>query len=226
MTVKNWWRLCAIAGFGVLAVSYIIGTIPNVDVACGGSSELRPILAFEFARTPADIAALFGEDPCRSRLVRAMDTLNIIDVFAFIPLFVAFLVTGAMAVKEHGRTLALLAAIIAVIAGLCDQAEDQILFAITPNLPGTQAQLDWLFWFVHVKFAGLALAGMAIGWLAFRDSLFGKGVGAMMIVGGLVSLFGLTGSDWWPLASLGLVLAWVPLWAYAIWSGFIRKAAA
>lgn len=225
MTISGrmWWRLCALFGLGVIITSRIMGQVEHSETHCGGNDTISPILAFEFARTPDDIAALFGKMPCTGDLVAAMDRINMIDVYAFIPLFVAFLACGALANRAHGGKLALFAAVLAISGGISDQIEDRILFVITADLPGTQAQLDRLFWFVHFKFAALALSAILTGWLLLKQELLAKIAGAAIIIGSLVSLFGLMGEPWWPLISPWMAASWAVLLGIAIWKGFIAK---
>src|SRR4051812_32811233 len=81
------WRLCVLAGLVAFACSWAFGRIPGL-AACGmfdGSARLGPILAFELARTPGDVAALFGSGACRATLVGAQNSGLWLDALGFIP---------------------------------------------------------------------------------------------------------------------------------------------
>ncbi len=208
MTSKDWWRLCLAAGFIVIVIQVAMGTTQNTE-PCGPAGGLPSILAFELVRGPEDVAALFGDDPCRSRLVEAMNRINMIDAWAFIPAFVSYLVLGALAVRAHGRTIASLAIITAIAAGLCDEAEDQILLNITGDLPGTQVQIAWLFWLVRAKFALLGISPILIGILLFMQGRLEKFLGVVMIVGGAIAVIGTLGT--YILLGPGIAITWIAL---------------
>jgi hypothetical protein len=90
--------LCVLAGLVAFACSFAFGKIPGL-VACGtfaGSGQLGPILAFELARTPGDVAALFGSGACRASLIDAQNTGLWLDALGFIPSYTAFLVLAAI----------------------------------------------------------------------------------------------------------------------------------
>lgn len=208
MTSQNWWPACLVAGVCVIFVQGFMGTVENTE-PCGSTDGMPAILAFELVRTPEDVDALFGSEPCRGQLTGAMDQINTIDIFAFIPAFTSFLILGALAMQGSGRWIALLAVLAALAAGLCDQAEDQILLKITASLPGTQSQIGWLFWIVRGKFALLGVAPILIGFLMQRLDRMEKTLGVIMIVGGVVAVAGTFGS--YGLMMPGIGVGWVAL---------------
>ena len=208
MTGQSWWRVCLAAGVVIIVVQGWMGTVENTD-PCGSTDGMPAILEFELVRTPDDVGALFGSEPCRSQLADALDQINTIDIFAFIPAFTSFLILGALALRGSGRPIAFLAVLVALAAGLCDQAEDQILLDISANLPGTQAQIDWLFWLVRGKFSLLGVAPILIGFLMQRLDRMEKTLGAIMIVGGVVAVAGTFGT--YGLMMPGIGVGWVAL---------------
>jgi hypothetical protein len=151
-----------------------------------------------------------------------MDHINTIDVFAFIPIFVAFLVFGAFSVRQPGHRRASLAIAAAAVAGICDQIEDQILFRITADLPGTQSQIDWLFWMVRIKFAMLGIAPILIGSLLTKTGQLGLVLGLVMIAGGIAAILGTFGQ--YHLMSPGIAVGWVALLIAAIRHSFRKPA--
>jgi hypothetical protein len=206
------WVLCLVAGLTVVALTLVISGVEGVR-ACDGGTALDPVIRFEWVRTVEEVRALFGEEPCRSRLAAAMDRVNRIDIYAFIPAFTLFQLFAAWALRRSGRGLALAAGAAAIVAALCDQAEDQILLAITASLPGEQALIDQLFWFVRVKFGLLALAAGCLGLLLARTPGAERWLGLAMLGGAAIAFAGLIQPQ---LLTPGIALAWAALLAAAV----------
>jgi len=57
------WRWCALAGLATLAASTLFGQVPGL-APCGDIGGADPVIALELVRGPADVAALFGSEPC------------------------------------------------------------------------------------------------------------------------------------------------------------------
>jgi hypothetical protein len=212
--------LCVLAGLVAFACSFAFGKIPGL-VACGtfdGAGQLGPILAFELARTPADIAALFGGGTCRATFVSAQDKGLWLDALGFIPSYTLFLVLAAIAVSR-GRPRRTIAAML-VTAGLSDEIEGVIMWRIMGHLPGTPGQLDALWWAVHIKFALLALGTTAIGLaLLGKFRLWPMLFGLIVTVGGAAAIYG-----FWTLPNAmmmaGFTYAWFAILATAIVASF------
>jgi hypothetical protein len=207
MTSRIAWSLCAVAGVAVIAITQLMGGLEGCDGSPGA------VIRFEWVRTPAEVDALFGREPCRSTLAAAMDRINRIDSFAFIPAFTLFQLFAAWALRDRGRRLAAAVAAAAIVAALCDWGEDRLLFAITAALPGDQALIDPLFWLVRAKFALLALAAAGLGLLLTRAGGASRWIGWIMIACGAVALAGLTDPR---LLGPGIGLAWAALLAAAV----------
>ncbi|MDB5677814.1 hypothetical protein [Sphingomonas bacterium] len=214
MTSRAVWRLCALAGLIAFVISWSFGRIPGL-AACGpvvGGGG--PIFAFELARTAADIAALFGADPCRSTLVAAQYTGLWLDGLGFIPSYTAFLVLAAIAASRGWMRRATVAMLI--VAALSDEVEGFMLGGILKTLPGTQAQLDQLYWAVHIKFGLLALATTLIGLAMVRlRGLAPLLLGGMVWIGGMAAIYGF-GELPGPVMMRAFTLAWFALLAAAI----------
>lgn len=207
MSERLAWRLCLVVGLVLVGLTLLIGSVEGMR-ACDGSAALDPMIRFEWVRTVDEVRALFGAEPCRSTLAGAMDGANRIDIFAYIPTFTLFQLFAAWALHRWGRHVALTAAAAAIVAAVCDQAEDQILLAITASLPGEQGQIDMLFWLVRVKFALLAVAGACLGLLLTRRTGATRWLGIAMIVGAAVALVGQAAPQ---LLTPGIALAWTAL---------------
>jgi len=214
------WRLSVLAGLIAFACSFAFGKIPGL-IACGtfaGSGQLGPILAFELARTPGDVAALFGSGACRSTFVSAQNTGLWLDALGFIPSYTAFLVLAAIAASRGWAQRAIVAMLL--IAGLSDEIEGLFMWRIMSDLPGTPAQLHGLWWAVHVKFGLLAIGTTLIGLELIRalkqwPMLFGL----VIAVGGAAAVYG-----FWLLPNTmmmaGFTYAWFAILVTAIVASF------
>ena len=213
MTPRATWAGCAATGVVAFLCSWAFGWIGLV--ACGPTGGLGPIIAFELARAPADVAALFGSEPCRSALVAAQKTGLVLDGLGFIPFYTAFLIFGAAATGLRGwQKIAVFAAI--ALAGLGDEIEGYILRQILNGLPGTDGQIDTLFWVVRGKFALLGLGTLAIGGaLLATRRLPAIASGVAIGAGALIALNGLANAPD-PRMMSGFAIAWVMLLLTAI----------
>ena len=220
MRPRTAWRLCVLAGLIAFACSFAFGKIPGLG-ACGtfaGSGQLGPILAFELARTPADVAALFGSGACRATLVGAQTKGLWLDALGFIPSYTAFLALAAIA-ASHGRVKRTIVAML-LIAGLSDEIEGLVMWRIMANLPGTDGQLGALYWAVHVKFALLAIGTTLIGLELIRTMrLWPMLFGLVITVGGAAAIYG-----FWSLPNAmmmaGFTYAWFAILVTAIVASF------
>jgi hypothetical protein len=207
MSTRAAWILCLAAGLIVVALTVIIGGVEGVR-ACDGVKSPAPMIRFEWVRNVDEVEALFGAEPCRSTLASAFDEVNRLDMWGYIPAFTLFQLLAAWALSGSGRRLAAAAALAAIVAAICDQAEDQILFAITASLPGEQGQIDMLFWLVRAKFALLAAAAACLGILLARRRDATRWHGMAMIAAAAVALAGLIDPR---LLAPGIGIAWAAL---------------
>lgn len=214
MTGATAWRLCALAGLATLLASTAFGWVPGLK-ACGPSGGAGAILAFELARTPATLAALFGSEPCTSTLLAAQRSALWLDELGFIPSYTAFLALGAWALRRSDR-LAIVTVAVFLIAGLCDEVEGVTMFALMDSLPGTAWLFTPLFWAVHTKFALLGVGEVLLAAALVRGSWIGKIAAIPMLIGGLMSLWFLFTAAHDPLMMKGHFYAWTALLVVAI----------
>lgn len=180
--------------------------------ACGPDGGLGPVIALEVVRSSADVSRLFGAPECAAVLAKALRQGTVVDQWLFIPAFVAFLSLGALAFSERGTRIGWAGVASAVLGGVCDEGEDQILLGILNDLPGHGASFDALFWFVRIKFVLLSLAAACIGWLVFRSALGRERVlGVLMLVGGAVCSVGTLDAWLHRLLIPGTFVAWLSL---------------
>lgn len=220
MTSRTAWLLCLLAGLTVAGLTLLIGGID--PRACDGVASPDPVTRFQWVRTVAEVQALFGAEPCRSELAAALDRVNQIDRFAYIPAFTLFQLFAAAALRGSGRTLALTAVAAAIAAAICDLIEDGILLGLTAALPGDQAAIDTLFWFPRLKYALLAGAAACLGLLLTRGRSPSRWCGLVMVAGAGVALIGLFEPR---LLAAGIGAAWAALLAAALLQVLRRPAA-
>lgn len=189
MSAAAAWRWCLVAGIATTIASVAFGWIAGL-APCGPNGGLGSIIAFELARRPSEVAALFGSRACRATLAVAQDRALLLDGLAFIPSYSAFLILGAAALRRHGPVIAWLAIAATAAAAILDEIEGGLLHAILRDLPGTQTVIDLLYWEVRAKFLLLALAMLGIGALLAAVRRVGPAIAAAILsLGALVSLW-------------------------------------
>jgi hypothetical protein len=144
-------------------------------------------MAFELARSPAEVATIFGAGACRETLIAAQIKGLWLDGLAFIPSYTAFLLLAAIALRQQAPRLARATVLIILAAGLLDEIEGGLLHAILRDLPGTPTLIALLYGEVRAKFVLLALGALLIGWLMVRDRRPGMVVAVPVIGGSLYS---------------------------------------
>ncbi len=175
------------AAVPVALISFLFTTF-DASKACGAlPHDIHPILAFEFARTPADLAAVFGtaESICRVQLLRAMNRINQLD-YLYMPAYGLMLLAFILALS-HGRRSALvkLGLACAVLAPAADAVENWILLGISKNTD-IPALLPWLKYPVHLKFLCIAVAGAVAGVLLWRTKKLWLQVAGLLFLPQLV----------------------------------------
>lgn len=208
MNIRTAWIGCAAAGVAAFTCAALFKTIPGL-APCGPGITDNAILAFQIARTPAEMAALFGGEPCTSTLIAAQKTGLVLDGLGFIPLYTAFLIFGATASGARGIAKWGIIAVLA-LAALSDEIEGYISGRIIDALPGTQGQIDALFWAVHSKYALLAVGTIAIGGaLTVQRRFPTKLPGLWIAAWGLIALAGLFVSP--PMMTSAFSFGWISL---------------
>lgn len=233
---RLWARLAAIAGVVTLSVIVAFQSLPEVTAA-GDCVNGEAVIRFEIARTSDDLEAVFGpaDGACRAKVIAAMDAVNTLDVWLFIPAYTAFVSFAALFLAgggspaanpaAPGRRVAVWAAIGAAgVALAADYAETFALLAYTPDLAPTPPMLARSSTAASVKFAALALNGLALAALCFTPLPARR-----WALGGLLCLpaigVGLMFADarWAAAQSICFLAAWIPLCAIAI-SAATRRA--
>lgn len=206
------------AAAGVIIVMAIVSSA-SAPTACGGlSPSYPPIIAFELARSEADLFALFGDapGPCRDAMIRAMDVTNVGDLLVFMPTYGLFLLAALrMLARSRGEASAGSALVAAVLVG--DALENACLLALTPDLdPGSWA-LALLPWATGLKWLLLAAtSALAAAWLA-REGTASKVGAALSLAAPLTVALALWDpSRFGATITSGIVLSWMVLLVLAV----------
>ena len=181
------------------------------------------MFAFEFARTHADLLAIFGDqnDALRAKRTAAMDTGHYLD-FIFAVLYAGFLACFFVGIRKVVvdpvyRWVTLLC----VVAGAADLVENLILLEITRDIEQAPL-LPYLIVPVQIKFICLTIATIASSWLFISKAAvhsgkwYWRGLGALGLVTVLLVIPGLAmPNQFGYLVGGGYTVGWVTILAYA-----------
>lgn len=158
--------LTALTGLATLAVTLAFRQLAAVKAAgtCMGPGS---VVQFEFARTPAELAAVFGPAVCRQPVINGMDAVNHLDIAAYIPAYTAFAVLAALWLGGRSR-LALAAVGLAAVAFIADMVETTTLLQITKDIAAAGPLLPRSSTAAWIKFAALGGHGLALALVCLR----------------------------------------------------------
>lgn len=167
------WRACLVWGLAALLVSQCFGLFmpETLAHAIPGSAISSPVLAFEFARTPAHLDAVFGSagDPLRAGRVRGMMQGNVFD-YLFMLVYGSFVLAffGATA-NDTGDRRWWLAGWLGPFAAFADAIENALLLSINFDMATPGPELALLTYPVWIKFTALSVAGGFAAWALARQ---------------------------------------------------------
>lgn len=220
MSARAW--ATATAGFGLLTivVSVALAVLPEMAAA----RECLPagaVIQFELARNQSDLAAIFGAPDaiCRPLAIAAMDAVNALDVWAFIPAYTLFCIAGALFLAQGAllRPLAFAAVGAALLAAAADYLETTTLLAITRDIENAESLLAYAQLGAWAKFALLAAHALFCAGLAYLSAPRRPILSALLIL----PTFGVVGAvyDHAAFASAlvgSFALAWLALLTFAL----------
>jgi len=159
------WRACLCWGLATLAVSQSFALVMPAALAhpIPGANIDNPVLAFEFARSPADLDAIFGTvgDPQRAVRITGMNRGNLLD-YLFMLVYGSFLFAFfAATATETGDRRWLRIGWLGPIAGCADGIENGLLLSIGTAMTNPWPELGFLPFPVWTKFVLLAAASAA-----------------------------------------------------------------
>jgi hypothetical protein len=152
--------LTVVLGLATLVAFTWLGGQEKVR-AVYSASEISPnVSAFQRAETLGDIAAVFGS-PADPAKMAAMDALNTLDLYAFIPAYALFLVAAAILLGGLRNRWTQIAIIFALLGAVGDVIETWKQLQLTADIANAEAHLPIAPWH-WLKYAALALNGVAI----------------------------------------------------------------
>jgi hypothetical protein len=221
------FRISFAAGLLVLAVTLFSITQESLRPCGNLPQNYAPIIAFELARSSADLDAIFGNEAdrsdssCRALVVEAMDAINWVDVLVYIPVYGVFMAFFFLGMRARHAALGTLGFRIAVLAALGDYAENACLMNLTPQLHPASIWFALLPWATGIKWLGLGVAGAIAAAIYVKSSSGARGwnyLAALACAAAFLSTVAAIAvpAMFGPLVSLGVGLSWL---AYLITAG-------
>lgn len=153
---QTWWVAACLGAVTVATLIWIASISP--PTGCGATVR-PPSLAFQMARTSADLAAIFGMEPstCQIAIRGTLATATKVDLFIFIPLYAGFLSFLFMGLQPMSRLLSglLILALAATMSG--DVLETTVQLWIIARPASGAAWLPLLAAGNSIKVIGLAV---------------------------------------------------------------------
>jgi hypothetical protein len=208
------FRISFAAGLLVLVVTLFSATQAPVKPCGNLPQNYAPIIAFELARSAADLDAIFGtQDPCRAEVVQRMDAINLVDVLVYIPAYGAFMAFFFLGMRARHASLGTLGFRIAVTAALGDFAENACLMNLTPQLDPASTWFTLLPWATGIKWLGLGAAGAIAAAIYVKSSgaRVWNYLAALLCAAAFLSTVAAIAvpAMFGPLVSLGVGLSWL-----------------
>ena len=154
--------------FGLITLGVFVGFrfLPEVQAATMLGDLPGFVSQFQRVEKPADLAVLFGVPPDAGSIA-AMNALNTLDLYAFIPAFTIFLIAGVFMVAGAPKGPLPWAAIIFVLVGAgADVIETTRQLGVAHDMSNAPAYLPIAPWH-WLKYATLGLNGLAVAGLCF-----------------------------------------------------------
>lgn len=212
LQARRWARISVAAGAVVLLLALASALVPAAKPCGGLPKRYPPIIAFELARDGHDLEALFGDrpGPCRTAMVSAMDTANVVDLAAFIPAYALFLAAWFLSRRGGAAGAARLGVGVVVAAAVCDVLENVCLLALTPEIDPASPWLGRLAWITGGKWLGLAGAAVVAAAILVRGRGWARvGAAACLLSPVAVVAALIAPPTFGPVVSLGVALAWI-----------------
>lgn len=172
MGVRFWGWATIVLGVATLALFGAFSMLPEMRAA-GECLAAGSVVKFELASSVDDLQAIFGPSgsECRELGVAAMDAVNRLDIWAFIPTYTLFCVAGALFLARGApRLLAFVAVAAAFGAAVSDYVETLALLEITETLDAPGALLAQSQAGAWSKFALLATHAFFCAGVCFNDA--------------------------------------------------------
>ncbi len=224
-SIRTWAILTAVAGLIALGTVFAFQGLPEVKAA-GACASQDAVILYEFADDAGDLTAIFGppESECRPKVVAALDAVNTLDVWLFIPAYTAFVVLAAMFLSAGALRPWTFAAIgAALLACAADYVETINLLAYTPDLSPTLESFATSSTAAWTKFAALGLNGLFLAALCFTGTPRRWILGALLCLPAIGVTMVAIDLKWISAQSLAFMASWVPLLIMAAKSAVTGK---
>lgn len=165
MTARTLPLLTVALGVATLIAFVSLGSQPAVRAVYPANEVALAVSAFQRAEEIQHIVAVFGY-PTDPRRVAAMDALNRVDLFAFIPAYTAFLAAAAVMLGGLRNRWAQVAIAFALLGALADALETWKQLQLTADISNAENHLPIAPWH-WLKYGALALNGVAVASLCF-----------------------------------------------------------
>jgi hypothetical protein len=164
MSVRLWPVATLVLGIATLAAFLMLGRQPEVTALYGADEVASVVSDFQRAATIDDLVRVFG-DPPNPQVIAAMDAVNRLDLWAFIPAYVLFLLAAAIMLAKTQRGPLLWAAMAFALVGAgADAIETSKQLALTADYENAAVHLPITPWY-WLKYGALALNGFAVAGL-------------------------------------------------------------
>ncbi|WP_371395634.1 hypothetical protein [Fretibacter rubidus] len=226
--MRKLWIITAIFGALTAALAAIIFPQFPTDGYAISDGYGGAVYAFEMARTPADLIAVFGPegDPARPARIAAMDKGNIWD-YGFMPAYAGFMALFLWAAfKTTGRKIWVIFAALGLLSAVADGIENAVLLGITSDMANAPF-LSVLAVPVWIKFFSIALAVAAAGLYIARHGAVWKVVGwlcALSMMGVLLAFY--DASRFGALSGTMIGFGWIVMLGFALRQSLARDRAA
>ena len=220
---RLWARLTAATGVLTLAITATFQMLPEV-IAAGACWVPNKVLAFELARTPAQMLAVFGGDACRLPIATAMDAVNTLDVWGYIPSYTAFGICAAIYLGGQVRQPLVLAAIgVALVALAGDYLETLTLLQITQDLDGSADLLARSSLGAWIKFGALALHAFLLSRICMASETRRPILAMLLLLPIVGTAFAAVDNSRSYLITGAFALSWTPLLLVALRDAVRRR---
>lgn len=220
MSGRFWAIATAITGVLTLGISISFAMLPEVTAA-GDCFQRGAVVQFEFARNLVDLISIFGEreSACRPLVVTAMDAVNHLDIWAFIPIYTLFGICAALFLANGvwQRPLVIIAIGASLLAAAGDYLETVTLLSLTQTLDAPAGLLQYSQLGAWSKFALLAAHAVFCAGICYTSEKPRYVLGAIL----LLPPFGVAAAayDHVTLSNImaaGFAVAWTALLVMAI----------
>jgi hypothetical protein len=170
MSSRLWPILASVFGVATLGVFVAFGQLPEAAAVYQPQEVGLAVSAFQRSTTLADLAVVFG-DPANSAIIAAMDAINTLDLYAFIPAYTIFLIAAAFMLGAGRSPSMIWAAIVGALVGAGgDVVETYQQIQLTADYQNAAVHLPLIAPSHWVKYFGLGACAALLGVLSLTGA--------------------------------------------------------